>query len=40
MIGIGFIWAGAVIFLWLLIFTLIAYTWPDSVAANVLSIVK
>lgn len=40
MVLIGFAYTGAVILLWLIIFTLIAYATPDSLIGRVLSIVK
>lgn len=40
MLAVGFVYQGAVILLWLIIFTLIAYASPDSTIGRVFSIVK
>lgn len=38
--AVGFLYSGAVVLLWLMIFTLISYAAPDSLAGRVFGIVK
>lgn len=40
MVFVGFVWSGAMIALWLIIFTLVAYAFPDSLAGKTLGIIK
>lgn len=40
MIGIGFLWFGAMLTLWLIAYTLLAYALPDNVVGKVAATLK
>lgn len=40
MVFVGFLWTGAMIALWLIIFTLLNYAYPDSLIGKTLGQVK
>jgi hypothetical protein len=40
MVFVGFLWAGAMIALWLIVFTVVAYAFPNSLIGKTLAIIK
>lgn len=40
MLGVGFLWFGAMLAIWLGIYTVVAYAFPDTLPGRVAAVVK